>query len=81
VTPGGIGVNELASVTALKLFGTPLSIAAQWAVANRILCTASCFLVAGFAGMAFAGWKIGAASPPTTIGDTNAGFGDEKTVL
>ena len=46
VTPGGIGVNELTSVTALKLFGTPLVVAAQWSVANRILATISCFAVA-----------------------------------
>jgi uncharacterized membrane protein YbhN (UPF0104 family) len=49
VTPGGIGVNELTSVTALHVFGTPLTVAAQWSVANRVLCTAACFLVAGSA--------------------------------
>ena len=47
VTPGGIGVNELTFATALKLFGTPLSVAADWSLANRILVTASCFAVAG----------------------------------
>jgi hypothetical protein len=46
VTPGGIGVNELTSTTALKLFGTPLAVAAQWSVANRLLVTLSCFTVA-----------------------------------
>jgi hypothetical protein len=46
VTPGGIGVNELTSATALKFFGTPLAIAAQWSLANRFLVTASCFAVA-----------------------------------
>jgi hypothetical protein len=45
VTPGGIGVNELTSATALKFFGTPLAIAAQWSLANRFLVTASCFAV------------------------------------
>jgi Lysylphosphatidylglycerol synthase TM region len=46
VTPGGLGVNELASASALNVFGTPFSIGAQWALANRALGVASCFLVA-----------------------------------
>jgi uncharacterized membrane protein YbhN (UPF0104 family) len=45
ITPGGIGLNELTSVTALHLFGVPLADASQWALANRILVTASCFAV------------------------------------
>lgn len=45
LTPGGVGVNELTSATALHLFGTPLAIASQWAIANRVLVMASCFLV------------------------------------
>jgi uncharacterized membrane protein YbhN (UPF0104 family) len=49
VTPGGIGVNELTSVTALHLFGTPLDIASQWALMNRILGTGACFAVAASA--------------------------------
>jgi uncharacterized membrane protein YbhN (UPF0104 family) len=49
VTPGGIGVNEFTSTTALNLFGTPLSVAAGWSLANRVLVTASCFAVAGSA--------------------------------
>ena len=49
VTPGGIGVNELTTATALKLFGTPLAVAAQWTLANRVLLTASCFAVAACA--------------------------------
>jgi hypothetical protein len=46
VTPGGIGVNELTSVAALHLYGTPLAAASQWALANRLLVTGSCFAVA-----------------------------------
>lgn len=46
VTPGGLGINELTSVTALKLFGTPLTVGAPWAIASRLLITASCFVVA-----------------------------------
>ena len=49
VTPGGIGVNELTSVAALHLFGTPLVAASQWALANRFLVTGSCFVVAACA--------------------------------
>ena len=54
LTPGAIGVNELACVSALTLLGSPLSVAAPWAVANRILATASCFVVAALAGTALA---------------------------
>ena len=37
VTPGGLGVNELSYATTLHLFGTPLNVGAQWALANRVL--------------------------------------------
>ena len=50
-TPGGIGVNEMTYAGILKMFGTPFSIAAPWTLANRVLCVASCFLVAGFAAL------------------------------
>ncbi len=46
LTPGGLGVNELTAVTALKVFGTPLAVGAQWALANRVLLAVSYFLVA-----------------------------------
>jgi Lysylphosphatidylglycerol synthase TM region len=49
LTPGGLGVNELTSVTALRIFGTPLTVATQWAVANRILIAVSYLSVALFA--------------------------------
>ena len=49
LTPGGVGVNEITSAAALRLSGTPLIAAAQWVLANRILGTAACFLVAVFA--------------------------------
>jgi uncharacterized membrane protein YbhN (UPF0104 family) len=49
ITPGGLGVNELTSATALRLFGTPLAIAGQWSLANRILGTCACLVVAGCA--------------------------------
>ena len=58
VTPGGIGVNELTSVTALHCFGTPLAVAAQWSVVNRVLVTASCFTVAACAAILWAVERI-----------------------
>jgi uncharacterized membrane protein YbhN (UPF0104 family) len=58
VTPGGIGVNELTSATALKFFGTPLATAAQWSLANRFLVTASCFAVATCASIMWAVEKM-----------------------
>ena len=45
VTPGGIGVNELSYATVLNMFGTPLTVGAQWALANRFLVAASCLVV------------------------------------
>jgi uncharacterized membrane protein YbhN (UPF0104 family) len=49
VTPAGLGVNELSYATALHMFGTPLAIGAQWALANRFLVASSCFVVAACA--------------------------------
>ncbi len=46
VTPAGLGINEFASVTALKLLGTPLTVGAPWAIASRVLITTSSFVVA-----------------------------------
>jgi hypothetical protein len=46
ITPGGLGVNELTYAAALKVFGTPFDIGAQWALSNRVLGVAACFLVA-----------------------------------
>jgi hypothetical protein len=45
LTPGGLGINELAGTAALTLFGTSVSVGAQWALANRILVTLSYFAV------------------------------------
>jgi len=50
ITPGALGVNELTASAALKMFGTPLAVAAQWSLANRILSTASYFIIAICAG-------------------------------
>lgn len=61
VTPGGIGLTELTSVTALHLFGAPLGMTSQWALANRILGTGSSFAVAACA-LLFLGVKRLAAS-------------------
>lgn len=45
ITPGGLGVNELTYAAALKVFGTPFDVGAQWALSNRVLGVAACFLV------------------------------------
>jgi uncharacterized membrane protein YbhN (UPF0104 family) len=66
VTPGGIGVNELTSATALKFFGTPLAIAGQWSLANRFLVTASCFAVATCAAILWALEKMASSSTSDT---------------
>jgi len=44
-TPAAIGVNEWAFVAVLMAFGTPLDIATQWAIANRILVAAASLVV------------------------------------
>jgi uncharacterized membrane protein YbhN (UPF0104 family) len=46
VTPGGIGPIELACAGALAVFGRPLAVGAQWALANRVLVTVSYIFVA-----------------------------------
>jgi uncharacterized membrane protein YbhN (UPF0104 family) len=73
ITPGGIGVNELTSVTVLRGLGIPLATAVQWSVANRILCTASCFTVAAIALVLFfagvASGLQGEARQPKTRGE------------
>ena len=46
LTPGGIGLNEATSVSALRVLGTPLSLAVQWSLVNRALVTVCCFAVA-----------------------------------
>ena len=63
LTPGGLGVNELTAVTALKVFGTPMAIGAQWALANRVLLAASYFFVAICAAIMLAAGRI--MVPPT----------------
>jgi uncharacterized membrane protein YbhN (UPF0104 family) len=67
VTPGGLGVNELSYATTLHLFGTPLNVGAQWALANRILVASSCFVVAACAIAALGLTRIKPAGSPTGI--------------
>ncbi len=64
VTPGGLGVNELSYATMLHLFGTPLHVGAQWALANRFLVASSCFVVAACAAAALGLTKMLAMSRP-----------------
>lgn len=72
VTPGGIGVNELTSSTALKFFGTPLVVAAQWSLANRFLVTASCFAVAACAAPTWAAERMATSSTNDANNKTEA---------
>lgn len=44
--PGGLGVTEFSYCAMLKLFGTTLSNATQWAFANRLLTCMSAFAIA-----------------------------------
>jgi uncharacterized membrane protein YbhN (UPF0104 family) len=60
ITPGGLGVNELTSASALNIFGTPFSVGAQWAVANRVLGFAACFLAASLAAAILGFKRLGA---------------------
>jgi len=46
LTPGGIGVSELAYAAVLNVFGTPLAVAAQFSIANRFLVVIASFIVA-----------------------------------
>lgn len=46
ITPGGIGLSEFTYTTALNMFGTPLTVAAEWSLANRALTAAAAFAVA-----------------------------------
>jgi hypothetical protein len=62
VTPGALGVNELTSVAALLVFGTPLAEGAQWALANRVLVVVSYFFVAICAAIVVGAGKIMARS-------------------
>lgn len=64
ITPGGVGINELASVSLLHLFGTPLGMASDWALANRLLGTLSGFAVAA-CGLLLLG--ISAIRPPREV--------------
>jgi hypothetical protein len=64
VTPGGLGVNELALAGALEVFGTPFTIGAQWALANRVIVAASYFFVAACAATLLGARRITAPGTP-----------------
>jgi hypothetical protein len=69
LTPGGIGVNELTTSTALHFFGTSMTVATHWALANRLLGMGSCFTVAGCALTVFGGSKIVFLRLPVSMQD------------
>jgi hypothetical protein len=51
LTPAGIGVNEWTFAAALTALGTPLDVAGEWALANRILVAAASLVVGGVGAM------------------------------
>jgi uncharacterized membrane protein YbhN (UPF0104 family) len=67
VTPGGLGVNELSYATALHMFGTPLNVGAQWALANRFLVASSCLVVAACAIALLGVTKMMTAGAPVKV--------------
>jgi len=49
ITPGGLGIAEAANAAVLNWCGLPLTISTEWAIANRLVCSAAVFAVAGLA--------------------------------
>ncbi|HEY1263673.1 MAG TPA: lysylphosphatidylglycerol synthase transmembrane domain-containing protein [Terriglobales bacterium] len=72
LTPGGLGLSELTSAGALKIFGTPLAVGATWAVANRVLILFSYFAVAGSAAIVWFMERAVAAGPAAAAKAANA---------
>jgi hypothetical protein len=50
ITPGGLGVNEWAAASAIFALGAPFTVAAQWAIVNRVMVAVGAAL-GGFAGL------------------------------
>jgi uncharacterized membrane protein YbhN (UPF0104 family) len=67
LTPGGLGVNELTCTAALSVFGTPLAIGAQWALANRVLIIVSYFVVAACSTTVLVVGRMAASSSRNTV--------------
>ncbi len=57
LTPGGLGLNDLAGAGALDIFGTPFAIGAQWVLANRVLLTVSYLFLAACAAIVLGAGK------------------------
>lgn len=60
VTPGGIGINDLAGAGALQVFGIPFAIGAQWVLANRVLVSVSYLVYAICAAIALGTGRMAA---------------------
>jgi hypothetical protein len=71
VTPGGIGLNDLAGAGALKVFGTPFAIGAQWVLANRVLVSMSYLLFAVCAAIALGAGRMAAPGTGFEIQEDN----------
>jgi uncharacterized membrane protein YbhN (UPF0104 family) len=46
ITPGGLGVAEAAYAAVLNMYGLPLALSTQWAIANRLLSFAAAMVAA-----------------------------------
>ena len=58
-TPAGLGINEWTYSSLLLAFGTPLSVAAEWSVANRFLVMAA----SGLIGIGWAAYVLASPDP------------------
>jgi uncharacterized membrane protein YbhN (UPF0104 family) len=75
ITPGGLGVTELTYTGALNLFGVPLGLGAQWALASRALVLSSCFVVAAITGVLALGGKLKTGSSSEVIEEVTVSSG------
>jgi hypothetical protein len=71
VTPGGIGINDLAGAGALQVFGIPFAIGAQWVLANRVLVSASYLMFAICATIALGAGRMAAPGAGFKIQEDN----------
>jgi hypothetical protein len=71
ITPGGIGINDLAGAGALQIFGVPFAIGAQWVLVNRVLVSGSYLLFAVCAAIALGGGRLAAPGTGFRIQEDN----------
>jgi uncharacterized membrane protein YbhN (UPF0104 family) len=67
ITPGGLGITEFTYAGILRAFGTPIAVATQWAVVNRLLVSASSIVVALLLLPFFAAFRTTPGEPASTM--------------